>query len=97
MGKDKEIKVNFQLTNVSQYYRWFMEMPIVLSKCKLPPRTSKMANAQFTAYFNAGDAEDKRAFIEKINQCKVLLEIQYLILQQRKLGTYKILLSVHII
>ena len=68
-GKDKEINVNFQLTNVSKYYRWYQEMPIALSKCKLPPRTLKMTNAQFTAYFNAGDPEDKRVFIEKINQC----------------------------
>ena len=48
--KDKVIKLNFQLTNVSQYYRWYMEMPIVLSKCKLTPRTLKMANAQFTTF-----------------------------------------------
>ena len=69
MGKDKEIKLNFKLTNVSEFYRWVQELPILLSKCKLPPRTLKMTNAQFTDYFNAGDDDQKWAFIEKINQC----------------------------
>ena len=43
-------------------------MPIVLSKCKLPPRTLKMAYAQFSAYLNGGDAEQKISFTEKINR-----------------------------
>ena len=69
MGKDKEVKFNFQLKHISEYYRWMNEIPTVLSKCKLPPRTFKMANAQFNAWFNAGDAEQKTLFLGKINQC----------------------------
>ena len=53
MVKDDEIKIKFQLKNISQYYRWMMEMPIVWSKCKLPPRTFDMTDADSDAYFNA--------------------------------------------
>ena len=37
MFKDDEFKIKFQLKDISQFYRWMMEMTIALSKCKLPP------------------------------------------------------------
>ena len=45
-------------------------MPIVLSKCKLPPRTFDMTDADYDAYFNAiNNPTVKKVLLDKINHC----------------------------
>ena len=52
MGIDDNLhKIKFCLVNISQYYRWMQEMPMVLSKCNLPPRTFMMTDEEFDDYF----------------------------------------------
>ena len=52
-GKDYVQKIKFYFTNISQFYRWMQEIPMVLSKCNLPPRTFMMEDEEFDAYFAA--------------------------------------------
>ena len=67
MAKDDELKMRFLLKDTAQYFRWLLEMPTTLSKCKLLPTTLKMTDEQFTAYSNVGDEAGKKVFLEKIN------------------------------
>ena len=61
---------SISVENISLHYRWMMEMPVVLSKCKLPPRIFSMTDEAFDAYFNAiNNAVIKKDLLEKINQC----------------------------
>ena len=70
MGTEDEIKIKFQLKDISKFYRRMMEMPIVLSKFKLPPRTFDMPNEDAEAYFNAiNNPTSKKVFLDKINHC----------------------------
>ena len=70
MGKDEVHMINFRLTSISQYYRWMQEMPMVLSKCNLPPRTFMMEDEEFDDNFNAiSNVNIRKEFLKSLNQC----------------------------
>ena len=70
MGIDEVHKINFRLANISQFYRWMQEMPMVLSKCNQPPRTFMMIDAEFDAYFaGINHANIRKKFLKSFNQC----------------------------
>ena len=70
MGKDEVNKINFRLKNTSKFYLKMQEMPMVLSKCNLPPRTFMMTDIEFDTYFaGINHANIRKEFLKCLNQC----------------------------
>ena len=66
--------MKFLLQDTSQYFRWVLEMPTTLSKCKLLPTTFRMADAEFKAYFDEGNPAAMEIFLAELIIAQALLE-----------------------
>jgi hypothetical protein len=71
MGKDDGVhKMKFNLNNISEFYRWLQEMPLVLSKCNLPPRTLLMTDEEFDDHFlSINNNTIRKEYMKHLNQC----------------------------
>ena len=70
MGKDDNVhKIKFCFVNISQYYRWMQEMPMLLSKCNLPPRILMMTDEESGDYFEGiNNASVRKELLKSLNQ-----------------------------